>query len=158
MKKQPNIRRDLPVRVASCVAMGGILTVGIICLFVGFGFNTVVGREAVYLSGLFLIINVLLTQCRERRLVRQKVFPPMSGGMHRFCAVVNCGWILGVLLLLSSGALLLCGVGLANFWSSFTVISGYVLALLGWAGNLMAYHRRRMAAMVVEQEKKSALQ
>lgn len=157
MKKQPNIRRDLPVRIATCVAMGGILTVGIICLFVGFGFNTVVGREAVYLSGLFLMANVLLMQCREHRLTREKVFPPMSRGMHRYCAVVNCGWTLGVLLLLSSGVLLLCGVGLANFWSSFTVISGYVLTLLGWAGNQMAYHRRCTAAMVVEQEKKSAL-
>ena len=153
MKKEPDLRRDLPVRVAVCVAMGSILTVAFICLFVNFGFNTVVGREAVYLSAFFLTSNTVLIHFRERRWAA--LFLPMTRAMGQYRTVVNAGWLLGVGLLLASGVLLLCGVGLAEFWSRFTVIAGYVLTLLGWCGNLMAYHRRCVAAIMAADEKKA---
>lgn len=147
MKKEPDYRNDLPLRIVTCIAMGGILMLAFICLFVQFGFHSVVGREAVYLSALFLIGNILMLRHRERRWAKH--FPPLSPAMQRVQRVVGCGWLLGVLLLLASAVLLLFGLSLGAFWNRLTVISGYVLMLLGWGGRLMVYHRRCTAASVM---------
>ena len=154
MKKEPNFGRDLPVRVTICAALGSIAMVLFICIFVDFGFNTLVGREAVYLSALFAICNIIMIHYREHRWAAY--FPAMSRGMRHFRAVVNGSWLLGLLLLLASGVLLLCQVSLVAFWSQFTVLAGYLLTLLGWWGNLMAYHRRRTAARMVAEEQQEA--
>lgn len=153
MKQEPNFSHDLPLRVSVCVAMGGILMLMFICLFVQFGFHSVVGREAVYLSAAFLIENVLMMRWRERR--HAAFFPALSRRMLAVCRVVTVCWLLGVLLLLASAVLLLCGLPLGAFWSRFTVLAGYVLSLLGWGGRLMVYHRRCTAAQVAQADRQA---
>ena len=49
--------KDLLLRLTFCLAVGGLGTVAVMCLFVGFGFSTVIGKEAVYLC---LVLQAVL--------------------------------------------------------------------------------------------------
>ena len=66
MKKKT--KTDWLVLITTCLAAGGIGTVIIFCFLIGFGLNTMVGKEALYIGAGLLLINLIVIWRREARL------------------------------------------------------------------------------------------
>lgn len=141
------------LRLSVCLATGGLGMVAVMCLFVGFGFSTVIGKEAVYLYLLLQGANVALITARERMLLRSAQAPVPSKKMRFLRLGTKWFWRLGVLTLLASLVMVLCGMLLSNPWVVLTCWIGFGITVVGWLGRLMTYHRMEQSCLALRQEK-----
>lgn len=144
--------KDWPARVTACLACGGVLMALILCLFIGFGLNTDVGREALYIAVLMQAANVAVIRLHERKIAKVKAFPPSSRKMTVVRLSALNLWRVGAICLLLSVFLTLFGVSLADLWVKLTCWVGSALLFLGWSGILICYHRRHQAAIAYARE------
>ncbi len=151
-------QKDLLLRATLCLAVGGLGMAGIMCLFIGFGFGTVIGKEAVFLYWLLQCANVTVMRIRESVLLRSAQAPVPSKRMRvlRLCAAWL--WRLGSLTLLTSMVFALCGMLLSSLPVVLTCYIGFFATLIGWLGRLMTFHRVRQSsiALAMEQERKKS--
>lgn len=145
-------QRDWLLRLSVCLAAGGLGMVAVMCLFVGFGFSTVIGKEAVYLYLLLQSGNVALITLRERRLLRTAQAPVPSKRMRLLRLGVKWLWRLGALTLLASLAMVLGGMLLSNPWVVLTCWFGFFMTAVGWLGCLMTHHRMMQSCIALRQE------
>ena len=93
MKK--HTKTDWLVLITTCLAAGGIGTVIIFCFLIGFGLNTMVGKEALYIGAGLLLINLIVIWRREARL--EAGMTPILRRMH---TIFVWTWKIGAVLLL----------------------------------------------------------
>ena len=145
-------RKEWLLRLSVCLATGGLGMVAVMCLFVGFGFGTVIGKEAL---GLYLLLqsgNVALITARERLLLRSAQTPVPSKRMRLLRLSLKWFWRVGALTLLASLVMALCGVLLSNLWVVLTSWIGFCMTVVGWLGRLMTYHRMEQSRLALRQE------
>lgn len=149
-------QRDWLLRLTLCFAVGGLGTAAIMCLFVGFGFSTAIGREAVYLYFLLQTLNVAAMRARERALLRSAQAPKPSRQMRIIRQGAAWLWRLGAVTLLGSVVLLLLnllGVYSNYFWLQLCCWVGFFATLAGWLLRLMTFYRLRQSSIALAMEK-----
>ena len=146
MKK--HTKTDWLVLITTCLAAGGIGTVIIFCFLIGFGLNTMVGKEALYIGAGLLLINLIVIWRREARL--EAGMTPILRRMH---TIFVWTWKIGAVLLLIALVLGICGVGFGKFWVKLPCLIGTILLPIGWLGNLITFTRRRRASEIVRAKK-----
>ena len=134
-------KRDWLLRLTRCLAVGGLGMAGIMCLFVGFGFSTVIGKEAVFLYWLLQCANVIVMRIRESSLLRSAQAPAPSKRMRILRLSAAWLWRLGSITLLASMVFALCGMLLSSLLVVLTCWIGFFATLIGWLGRLMTFHR-----------------
>lgn len=117
--------KDLLLRLTFCLAVGGLGTVAVMCLFVGFGFSTVIGKEAVYLCLVLQAVHVAVMHSRENRLLRSSQAPLPSKKMRCIRAFAAWLWRLGALTLVASLFLILIGMLMSSLWVVLTCWIGF---------------------------------
>lgn len=150
------MKKDWLLRIMGCLAFGGMGAVIVMCFFIGFGFGTVIGKEAVYLCLLLETLHLLVLRRRARALLRSGAAPQPAKRMRRLHLAVVWIWRCGAILLLVSLGLLLCGLSPANTWVSSSCWVGFVLILVGWLGNLLTFQRLRQSAVALSIERSRA--
>ena len=146
-------KRDWLLRLTLCLAVGGLGMAGIMCLFVGFGFSTVIGKEAVFLYWLLQCANVIVMRIRESSLLRSAQAPAPSKRMRILRLSTAWLWRLGSITLLASMVFALCGMLLSSLLVVLTCWIGFFATLIGWLGRLMTFHRVRQSSMALAMEK-----
>ena len=140
-------KRNWSVVIPVCLAFGGLGNILIMCILIGFGFHTVVGKQAIYVALALEALSLLACACHEHRL--EKEHPNYAAGakilrFRRICGVI---WFAGVGALLISLALILFGLRMTNIWVRIPCIMGLILAPVGWIGLLLSYHHRQEALL-----------
>ena len=151
-----NYKKDWLLRITGCIAAGGLFMMIIMCLLIGFGFGTLVGREAVALYILLQAVNLVVIRQRERRMYASAEVPKSSQKMRRVRGTGILLWWLGAGMALLSFGLLFLGVGGDNLWVQLSCWAGVILTLLGWLIRLAAVVRMRQSALAyaVEEARK----
>lgn len=145
MNKHTGGKTDWPVQITTCLAAGGIATVIIMCFLIGFGLHTVVGKEALYVGALLLLINLFVIRRREAQLKAG-----MTVILRRIHFVFVWMWRIGAALLLIALVLGICRVGFGKLWVKLPCLIGTILLPLGWLGNLITFDRRRKASEIAK--------
>lgn len=145
--------KDWLLRLTLCLAVGGLGMAGIMCLFVGFGFSTVIGKEAVFLYWLLQGANVVVMRIREAALLRSAQAPTPSKRMRILRLSAAWLWRLGSVTLLASMVFALCGMLLSSPPVVLTCWIGFFATLIGWLGRLMTFHRARQSSIALAMEK-----
>ncbi len=151
--KQSLPAHDWPVIALTCLAFGGLGSVVIFCFLIGFGFNTFVGKEALYICFALQTLNLSVIRIRERRL-HQGAAPQPSRQMRRFRQIFSWCWRVSAVLLLVSLAAALLGRPYGSFWVRYPCLIGAIFAPIGWFGCLIAFHRRRQAGLYAQNQQK----
>ena len=146
-------KRDWLLRLTLCLAVGGLGMAGIMCLFVGFGFSTVIGKEAVFLYWLLQCVNVIVMRIRESSLLRSAQAPAPSKRMRILRLSAAWLWRLGSITLLASMVFALCGMLLSSLLVVLTCWIGFFATLIGWLGRLMTFPRVRQSSIALAMEK-----
>lgn len=142
--------RDRLALISTCLACGGVGMEIIMCLFIGFGFHTVIGKEALYTALVLQALNLAVGKSRERRFLKSHAAPVTSKKMSRLRLVFTCVWCAAIALLLFSLLLAICGTYLGSFWVKIPCTIGAILSPIGWLGLLACFHRKRQAALTYE--------
>ncbi len=141
--------RNILLRLFICLALGGLVTVGIICFLIGFGVHSPVGKYALYtalfLQSLCLWVNRLTDRSYERI---NTAYTP-SRKMRRFRLIAELLWIAGAALLLGALLLILLGMNPTAPWARRLTILGILLCPPGWLGLLAASQRKRTATLTL---------
>lgn len=116
---------------ALSLAFGGLGMVIILCLLIGFGFHTFVGKEALYIGFVMQLPSILLLRRRERRAV------PLTAPLRTAEQISLWLWRFGALLFTVSLLLALCGLRFGSFWVKYTCVSGAIAVWLGWLGEVV---------------------
>lgn len=135
-------------RLTACIAVGGLGMAIIMCFLIGFGLNSVVGKEAVYICLFLQALNLLVLHLQERTMLRKELAPVPSKRMRILRKIFVCFWSSGALLLLLSLGLVVFGLPMGEFWVKLTCYAGTAFALLGWFGQLIAFQRLKQSALV----------
>ena len=146
-------KRDWLLRLTLCLAVGGLGMAGIMCLFVGFGFSTVIGKEAVFLYWLLQCVNVIVMRIRESSLLRSAQAPAPSKRMRILRLSAAWLWRLGSITLLASMVFALCGMLLSSLLVVLTCWIGFFATLIGWLGRLMTFYRVWQSSIALAMEK-----
>lgn len=146
-------KRDWLLRLTLCLAVGGLGMAGIMCLFVGFGFSTVIGKEAVFLYWLLQCANVIVMRIREISLLRSAQAPAPSKRMRILRLSAAWLWRLGSITLLASMVFALCGMLLSSLLVVLTCWIGFFATLIGWLGRLMTFYRVWQSSIALAMEK-----
>ncbi len=140
---------NLPLKLSVCLALGGMVTIGIICFLIGFGFHSPVGKYALYtalfLQGVCLLVNHLT----DRSYSGLHVAYTPSFKMRRFRRTAQLLWTIGSALLLAALLLMLLGMAPTDSAVRYLTIIGLPLCPLGWLGLLMESHHRRTATVTL---------
>lgn len=136
------------VRITTCLAVGGIGMVLILCFLIGFGLNTMVGKEALYVGAALLLINLFVIRQREKQLDAG-----MTVVLRRIHLAFVWIWRIGAALLLIALVIGICRVGFGNLWVKLPCLIGTILLPIGWLGNLITYDRRRNASEIARIKK-----
>ena len=131
------------LRLSACLAIGGLVTIVVICFLIGFGFHSVVGKYALY-TALFLQLLSLVVDRFVGCPSGSVPYTP-SKKMARFRLAVTVIWLLGAFMQLFSLLLILFGMDTTALWVRILCVPGVILCPFGWAGILLASHRRRAA-------------
>lgn len=145
--------KDWLLRLSLCLAVGGLGMAGIMCLFIGFGFSTVIGKEALFLYWLLQSVNVMVMRIREIALLRSAQAPVPSRRMRVLRLIAEWLWRLGSVTLLASMIFALCGMFLSSPLVVLTCWAGFLATLIGWLGRLMTFHRVRQSSIALAMEK-----
>ncbi len=133
------------LQISVCLATGGLVTVGIICFFIGFGIHSPVGKYALYtalfLQALCLVVNRIV----DRPYIRGNTAYTPSRKMVRFALTAESLWIIGVALQLGTLLLILLGMEPTDPWVRHLTLPGILMTPPGCAGILLSSHRRRSA-------------
>lgn len=148
MMKNAAGKTDWAVQITTCLAVGGIGTVLILCFLIGFGLNTMVGKEALYVGAGLLLVNLGVIRWREKQLEAG-----MTEVLRRIHLVFVWMWRVGAALLLIALVLGIFHVGFGNLWVKLPCLIGTILLPLGWLGNLITYDRRKKASEVASSKK-----
>ena len=148
--KQKLPQRDWAILLTTCLAFGGIGAVVILCLLIGFGIHTFVGKETLYTAFALQAVNLIVIRVRELQL-RRAGAPAASAKMRRVHLILAWIWRVGAACLVVSLVLAVCGFGFGSLPVRIPCIVGAVLAPLGWLGALASFHRRRQAALVAQE-------
>ncbi len=135
---------DCAALISTCLALGGIGTAVIMCLLIGFGFHTVVGKEALYSALVLQAVNLAVMWRRERRLKTRDSACP--GKRSLLLRVFGWVWCVAAVLLLLSLLLALCGMGFGSFWVKYPCAVGAALLPVGWLGLIVCVCRSRPVA------------
>ena len=139
----------LPLKLSVCMAIGGFITIIVICFLIGFGFHSTVGKyalgTALFLQWLSLVVDHFT---HGPRLAEDCPYTPAKKMTH-FRLIVIVIWLLGSCMQLASLGMILFGMTSTNLWVRILCIAGFCLSPLGWAGILLASHRRRTAGEVI---------
>lgn len=149
-------QRDWLLRLTLCFAVGGLGMAAIMCLFVGFGFSTAIGREAVYLYFLLQTLNITAMRVREYALLRSAQAPNPSRRMRLVRQGAAWLWRFGAVTLLGSAVLLLLdllGIFSNYFWLQLCCWVGFFATLVGWLLRLMTFYRLRQSSIALAMEK-----
>lgn len=149
-----NYKKDWLLRITGCIAAGGLIMMVIMCLFIGFGFGTLVGREAVGLYLFLQAVNLIVILCREKKMRARPEVPNSSAKMCRVRKTGGLFWCIGAGLALLSFGLPLVGVGGDTIWVKLSCWLGVILALLGWLIRLASVVRMRQSALAFAEEEK----
>ena len=141
-------KTDWPVLITTCLAAGGIGTVLLFCFLIGFGLNTLVGKEALYVGAGLLLINLFVIRRREAHL--EAGMTPILRRMH---TAFVWTWRIGGALLLAALVLGICGVGFGKLWVKLPCLIGTILLPIGWLGHLGTFFRRKRASEVARAKK-----
>lgn len=147
-------KQDRYVLATLCLGFGGCGAVIIICFLIGFGLDTFVGKEALYICFGLQALNLTLIRLRERKL-RQEHTPAPSKRMLRLHSVFAWLWRAGALLLTIALLLGIFGVSFGDFWVRYPCMIGAAFTFLGWLGAVVSYHRRRQASLVIREQSKN---
>lgn len=143
-------KRDYAFLLTVCLAFGGIGAAFILCILIGFGLHTFIGKEALYTAFGLQTINLLVIRVRERRL-RLDGAPAPSPKMRRVHLCFAWCWRFGAGCLLLSLILGICGVSFANLRVRIPCVVGTILTPLCWLGALASFHRRRQAYLLARE-------
>lgn len=137
------------LRLSVCLAVGGMVTVVIMCFFIGFGFHSPVGKYALYTALFLQLLSLGADHITQRKWETSSHSYTPSGRMLSFRRTFLLLWLLGALSLLLSLALILSGLEPSAPWVRRLCIPGIFLCPAGWWGVLVAGHRRRQAIQVL---------
>ncbi len=140
-------KRNWSVLIPVCLAFGGLGNIIVMCVLIGFGIHTTVGKEAIYVALALECISLLACSRWERRL--KTAHPNYIAGekIRRFRRICGMLWLLGAGLLMLSLILALCGLRMTGLWVRIPCIAGLILAPIGWIGLLLSYHHRQEALL-----------
>lgn len=133
------------LRLSVCLAVGGLITIAVICFMIGFGFHSAVGKYAVYTALFLQMLCLGVNYFTDKHLSEHAHTYTPSKKMARFRLIVAILWIAGALFQALSLGLVLLGLELTNLWVRILCTTGVVVCPFGWAGILLASHRRRSA-------------
>ncbi len=128
--------RNTFLRLSVCLALGGMVTVGIICFLIGFGLHSLVGKYALY-TALFLqavCLAVIALTARSRAGKATDCTPSPGIGLFRLAAELL--WIVGTALLLGALLLMLLGMEPTDPWIRYMTLPGALLCPVGFLGLL----------------------
>ncbi len=137
---------ELPVKLTACLTLGGFAAILIMCFFIGFGFDSTVGKEALYVFLFLESINVLTIFLCGRRLRKRADVPAEATKMRRFRRIAAGLWLFGAAAMLFSLVLVLLGRRYGDLLVLLPCHGGLLLTWLTWPAILMSYHRRLLAA------------
>lgn len=140
---------DWAILATVCLAFGGVGAAFIMCVLIGFGVHTFVGKEALYIAFGLQTLNLAVIRVRERQL-RLGGAPAPSIKMRRVHLIFAWIWRGGAVCLLSSLLFAICGVSSGSLLVRIPCTAGAILTPLGWLGALASFHRRRQAALTVQ--------
>lgn len=133
MKTDP-IKYDWPVLITTCMAVGGIFTVLFLCVFVGFGLNSLVGKEALYVCLSLNAVNVVALLLRRRQLPRKAHASRLLRLLDALALPVWCAGTAALLFALVAG---LCGAQFGSASVYYPCLIGTILVPIGWLGILI---------------------
>lgn len=133
------------LRLSICLAIGGLVTIVVICFLIGFGFHSVVGKYALYTALFLQLLSLVVNYLADARYSREIHSYTPSKKMTRFRRIVTAFWVTGALLLLCSLVLILLGMSTTDLWVRILCVPGLFLCPIGWVGILLASNRRRSA-------------
>lgn len=125
------------LQLTTCLALGGTVMVLWLCVLIGFGIHTTVGKEGIYLWLLLQAVQLTAAAAWLRR-----------GGMlgrgprtARRCFL--CVWCGGAAALLFSLCMALAGLSYGSAWVSLPCTIGTVAVSVGWSGQFVCLCIRR---------------
>ena len=140
---------NLLLRISVCLAMGGLVTIVVICFLIGFGLHHIVGKYALYtalfLQSQSLIVNRIVDRRYDKACDSYK--PSKRMGYYRLVSEIL--WSVG--LVCQCGVLLLMLLGMESTDTAVCAlcIIGTILSPLGWMGTLLSSYRKRAAMEVL---------
>ena len=129
-------RSDVLLRILTCLALGGMVMALWLCVLIGFGIHTTVGKEALYLC---LLLQVPQLTVAALRLRREKA--ALGKALRQLLCLFGCLWCGGAALLLFSLGMALAGRSYGSVWVSLPCLIGMICAALGWVGHLVCLWR-----------------
>lgn len=129
-------RSDVLLRILTCLALGGMVMALWLCVLIGFGIHTTVGKEALYLC---LLLQVPQLTVVALRLRREKA--ALGKALRQLLCLFVCLWCSGAALLLFSLGMALAGLSYGSVWVSLPCQIGMICAALGWAGQFVCLWR-----------------
>lgn len=142
------------LRLSVCLALGGMVTVGIICFLIGFGIHSPVGKYALYTALFLQAVCLLVNRFTDQSYKRLGTAYTPSPKMRRFRLTAELLWATGVALLMGALLLMLLGIGSTEPWIRRLTLSGLLLCPVGWLGLLMESHRRHVAILTLCQKQR----
>ena len=140
-------KRNWSVLIPVCLAIGGLGNVLVMCILIGFGFHTLIGKEAVYVALVLEIVSLLACSRYEHRLKEAHPHYIPGDKLRRFRRICGIVWLSGAGALLFSLILALCGLRMTGLWVRIPCVAGLILAPIGWIGLLLSYHHRKEALL-----------
>lgn len=137
--------RNSLLSISICLAAGGLVTVGIICFFIGFGIHSPVGKYALYTALFLQALCLGVNHITDRPYVRGNTAYTPSRKMVRFFRAAEFLWITGTALQIGALVLILLGMEPTDTWVRHLTLPGILMSPLGCAGILISSHRRRSA-------------
>lgn len=129
-------RSDVLLRILTCLALGGMVMALWLCVLIGFGIHTTVGKEALYLC---LLLQGPQLTVAALRLRREKA--ALGKVLRQLLCLFGCLWCGGAALLLFSLGMALAGLSYGSVWVSLPCLIGMICAALGWVGHLVCLWR-----------------
>lgn len=144
---------DLAVKLMLCLCAGAVAMAVVMCFFIGFGLNSTVGKEALYLCRVILGASLWLCLRRERLLEQQaERLPPRVKKMRILRGVSFGVWCASTVLLLLSLTCAICRLGYGSFWVKYPCAIGAAAMPVGWLGLTVCFRRRRTAIACAERK------
>ena len=145
-------KRNWSVIIPVCLAFGGLGNILVMCILIGFGFHTVVGKQAIYVALALECLSLAACSRHEYRLEAEHPNYTAGEKLRRFRRICGVIWFAGAGVLLLSLALILCGLRMTELWVRIPCIMGLILAPIGWIGLLLSYHHRQEALLNSDQK------
>ena len=145
--------RNPLLSISVCLAAGGLVTVGIICFFIGFGIHSPVGKYALYTALFLQALCLGINHITDRPYVRGNTAYTPSRKMMRFSHTAQILWIIGTALQLGALVLILLGMDPTDPWVRYLTLPGVLMTPPGCGGILLSSHRRRSAIQSIRTSK-----